>query len=184
LPDFADISTPWIPAGAGKQTLPEEKPQAQGRGRLRDRESRIFVASGRDAAPRQLKQVAPEGISAVKAAVQAIRGNDVIMIRFLLRFFGLWILAAGFIFLIYDGAKSIADQTMFITRVNDVWFAIHQDSLRLLQPMLEQSAAAWLWDPTLKTLVEQPAWLILGILGALLIVIGRKKKPLIGYSRN
>jgi hypothetical protein len=106
------------------------------------------------------------------------------MIRFLLRFFGLWILAAGFIFLIYDGAKSIADQTMFITRVNDVWFAVHQDSLRLLQPMLEQSAAAWLWDPTLKTVVEQPAWLILGILGALLIVIGRKKKPLIGYSRN
>jgi hypothetical protein len=106
------------------------------------------------------------------------------MIRFLLRFFGLWILAAGFIFLIYDGAKSIADQTMFITRVNDVWFAVHQDSLRKLQPMIEQNIGVWLWDPAMKAFVEQPAWLILGIFGTLLIVFGRKKRPLIGYSRN
>jgi hypothetical protein len=28
-----------------------------------------------------------------------------------------------------------------------------------------------------------PTWLVLGVLGALLILIGRKKRPLIGYSR-
>ena len=30
------------------------------------------------------------------------------MIRFVLRSLGLWILAAGFVFLVYDGTKSIA----------------------------------------------------------------------------
>jgi uncharacterized membrane protein YsdA (DUF1294 family) len=33
------------------------------------------------------------------------------MIRFVLRFFGLLMLALGFIFLVYDGTKSIADQS-------------------------------------------------------------------------
>ena len=35
------------------------------------------------------------------------------MIRFLLRFIGLLSLALAFIFLVYDGTKSIADQTLY-----------------------------------------------------------------------
>ena len=43
------------------------------------------------------------------------------MIRFVFRFLGLWILAAAFIFLIYDVTKSIADRTdFFITKTSDV----------------------------------------------------------------
>jgi hypothetical protein len=38
------------------------------------------------------------------------------MIRFLLRFLGLLTLALGFIFLVYDGTKSIADQRLYINR--------------------------------------------------------------------
>jgi hypothetical protein len=29
-----------------------------------------------------------------------------------------------------------------------------------------------------------PAWVVLGILAMILILLGRKKKPLIGYARN
>ena len=106
------------------------------------------------------------------------------MIRFIFRFFGLWILAAAFIFLIYDGTKSIADRTdFFITRTSDVWSAIHQNSLAALQPLIEKQAV-WLWDPVTVTVLAQPAWLVLAIVGILLITIGRKKKPLIGYGRD
>jgi len=106
------------------------------------------------------------------------------MIRFIFRFFGLWILAAAFIFLIYDGTKSIADRTdFFITKTSDVWSAIHQNSLAALQPLVER-LAPWLWDPVAVMILQQPAWLVLAVVGILLIMIGRKKKPLIGYGRD
>jgi hypothetical protein len=42
----------------------------------------------------------------------------------------------------------------------------------------------WLWDPVMQTLLEQPTWLVLGVLGAILVLLGRKKPRLIGYGRD
>ena len=36
---------------------------------------------------------------------------------------------------------------------------------------------------TLKIL-DAPTWLVLAVLAAILILLGRKKKPLIGYGRD
>jgi hypothetical protein len=36
----------------------------------------------------------------------------------------------------------------------------------------------------MQVVFQLPAWVILGILAMILIVLGRKKKPLIGYARN
>lgn len=105
------------------------------------------------------------------------------MIRFLSRFIGLWILAAGFVFLVYDGTKSIAGNALFITRLIDTWNVIHSASLQALQPMIE-SRVAWLWDPIFTSLLNAPTWAVFGVLGAFLILLGRKKKPLIGYARS
>lgn len=105
------------------------------------------------------------------------------MIRFVFRFFGLWILAAGFIFLIYDGTKSIADKAIYITKAGDVWTAINQTSYQALQPALVDRGLGFVWDPVLVKVLEQPTWLVLGIVGIVLMLIGRRKKPLIGYAR-
>ena len=32
--------------------------------------------------------------------------------------------------------------------------------------------------------LDQPVWLVLAIIGAILILLGRKKKQLIGYARD
>jgi hypothetical protein len=104
------------------------------------------------------------------------------MIRFLLRFIGLWLLAAAFIFVVYDGTKSIAGNMLFLTKVQDVWGNVHQASLAALKPTLEGYATV-LWDPLMTTLLNAPIALALGVLGALLLLLGRKKKPLIGYHR-
>ncbi len=105
------------------------------------------------------------------------------MIRFLLRFLGLLSLALAFIFLVYDGTKSIADQRLYITTVIEVWATLHESSLALVQPTLED-LAVWLWDPLAKRVLEAPAWLVLLVLGTVLVLLGRKKRPLIGYARN
>jgi hypothetical protein len=106
------------------------------------------------------------------------------MIRFLLRFTGLWILAAAFIFFIYDGTKSIAGQAMIMKPFGETWNDIHSTSLQLLQPAIERHIALWLWDPVVLSVLTSPTWLVLGVVGIVLIIVGRKKKPLIGYARD
>jgi hypothetical protein len=105
------------------------------------------------------------------------------MIRFLFRFLGLLCLALAFILLVYDGTKSIADQRIYITTVTEVWVAVHEGSLTQLRPVAER-LSVWLWDPVIVKILNAPGALVLAIIGTLLILIGRKKRPLIGYARD
>jgi hypothetical protein len=105
------------------------------------------------------------------------------MIRFLLRFAGLCLLATAFVFIVYDGTKSIANQHLVYTKVGDVWAIVDQSSLNLAQNWLKQKAV-WAWDPYMQTIFDLPTWVVLGLLAMILILLGRKKKPLIGYVRN
>ena len=107
------------------------------------------------------------------------------MIRFVFRFFGLLLLALGFIFLVYDGTKSIADQSLYISTVGATWANIHQSSLSALQPVVERLVGPWFWQAIVQRyFLEQPASLVLAIIAAILILLGRKRKPLIGYARD
>ena len=105
------------------------------------------------------------------------------MIRFLLRFVGLCLLATAFVFFVYDGTKSIANQHLVYIKAGDVWALVDQNSLNLAQNWLKQRAV-WAWDPYMLGVFDLPTWVVLGIVAMILILLGRKKKPLIGYARN
>jgi len=105
------------------------------------------------------------------------------MIRFLFRFLGLICLAAAFILVIYDGTKSIAGNHLSLTTVQALWELINAGSLAKLKPLIEPYAGGLLWDPGIASILAAPAWGLLGVVGILLLVLGRKKKPLIGYAR-
>jgi hypothetical protein len=105
------------------------------------------------------------------------------MIRGFFRLVGLLLLACGFIFLIYDGARSIADQTLRLTRLGEFWNDIHQASQQAFRAMVEGSSP-WLWNSVVKLILNQPAWAVMGVLGILLMLVFRPRRPLIGYSRN
>ena len=106
------------------------------------------------------------------------------MIRFLLRFIGLLGLALGFVFLVYDGTKSIANRAIEMTTVERVWNELYakgpQDVLRPLTAPL----AGWLWDPVTLSFLRSPIWIVLAVAASILMILGRKKKPLIGYARD
>jgi hypothetical protein len=106
------------------------------------------------------------------------------MIRFLLRFIGLICLASGFILLIYDGTKSIAGNRLFLTSVRTLWELINAASLARLEPTIKSYVGGYLWDPLMVTLLAAPSWGVLGFLGIVFLLLGRKKKPLIGYARS
>lgn len=105
------------------------------------------------------------------------------MIRGLFRLIGLLLLAGAFIFLVYDGARSIADQTLRLTRLGDFWNDINQASQRTFQQMVEGTSAL-LWNSVVKVILNQPAWAVLGVVGILLLLLFRPARPLIGYGRD
>jgi len=106
------------------------------------------------------------------------------MIRFFLRFVGLLLLALAFIFLVYDGIRSISDGGILLTKASDIWNILNDRTLAAFQTWVEGRADVRVWQAGIAPVLNQPAWLVAGVLGAILTVLGRKKKPLIGYARD
>ncbi len=106
------------------------------------------------------------------------------MIRFMFRFVGLLGLALGFVLLVYDGTKSIANRTPELTTVERFWNEVYPRSPQDVLKPLTAPIANWLWDPVTVSVLGAPVWLILAVLASLLMVVGRRKKPLIGYGRD
>jgi hypothetical protein len=105
------------------------------------------------------------------------------MLRFLCRFIGLLLLATAFVFFVYDGTKAIANAQLIPYKVGQLWADIDQSNLTAVQAWLKLKAA-WAWDPYLQAFFDLPSWVVLAILGMILILLGRKKKRLIGYARD
>jgi hypothetical protein len=106
------------------------------------------------------------------------------MIRFLLRFIGLLLLALAFIFVVYDGIRTISDGSLLVTKTSYVWSALSEGSLKAFQTLVEKNAGVEAWQIGVVTVLDQPASAVFCVLGIILIVLGRKKKPLIGYARD
>jgi hypothetical protein len=105
------------------------------------------------------------------------------MIRFIFRSLGLICLAGAFILVIYDGTKSIAGDRFYVTSVRALWDLINAGSLANLKPLIQPYAHGMLWDPAMLTFLAAPSWAVLAFLGVIFILLGKKKKPLIGYVR-
>jgi hypothetical protein len=106
------------------------------------------------------------------------------MIRFVFRFVGLLALAFGFVLLVYDGTRSIANRTLELTTVERFWNEVYPRSPQEVLKPLTAPIADWLWDPMTVSVLGAPVWLVLAVLASLLMILGRKKKPLIGYARD
>lgn len=104
------------------------------------------------------------------------------MIRFLLRFVGTLLLTLGFIFLVYDGIRSISDDSILLTKASEIWTILNDRSLAAFQLLVERYTGAEFWRAGVAPVLDQPASAVACILGVILIVLGRKKKPLIGYA--
>jgi len=106
------------------------------------------------------------------------------MIRFVFRFVGMLLLALAFIFVVYDGIRWISDGMLLVTRTDYVWNTVNDGSLQAFQALVERRAGSEAWKLGSAPILDLPAAAVACILGVILIVIGRKKKPLIGYARD
>lgn len=104
------------------------------------------------------------------------------MIRGFFRLVGLLFLAAAFVFVVYDGARSIADQTVRLTRLGEFWNDVNQASQFAMRTRIEELSPA-VWSNGVRVVLDQPVWAVMGIVGLALMLVCRPRKPLIGYTR-
>ena len=99
------------------------------------------------------------------------------MLRFFVRMLGLLTLAAGFASLVVDGTRSIAGSEISLTPLSSLFTAklpMLQKALVAIHPML--------WDPVVVAILRVPLWAALAVLGLLMLRLGRKRAPDVGYS--
>jgi hypothetical protein len=96
---------------------------------------------------------------------------------------GLLCLSAAFLLAVYDGTKSIADDHVYFTSGRMLWETIDAASLAGWRNLIESCAGGILWDPVTVSALAFPAWASVALLGVVLLLLGRRKKPLIGYVR-
>jgi hypothetical protein len=105
------------------------------------------------------------------------------MIRGFFRLVGLLLLAGGFVFMVYDGARFVADNTLRFTRFGQFWNDVHQSSQQAFHGWVA-TKAPWLWNDVFRVILDQPVFVVMGVVGILLMLLFRPRKPLIGYSRD
>lgn len=100
--------------------------------------------------------------------------------RFLLRLLGyLWV-AAGFVALVIDGARSIANSALRFTAVSETLTALIHERYAQIQPAIERNLHPLLWDPMLLSVMRMPTSLAALLLGFALLWLGRQPEPQIG----
>ncbi|HEY8381336.1 MAG TPA: hypothetical protein VIL09_04205 [Microvirga sp.] len=103
------------------------------------------------------------------------------MLRFLARTLGLILVAAGFVGLVLDGTKSIANSRVMFTPLGELGFALFPRQFPLIEPGITRHVHPFLWDPILLNLFLLPASVLGFALGALLLWLGQKPVEPIGY---
>jgi hypothetical protein len=99
------------------------------------------------------------------------------MLRFLARFTGFWLLAAALVAVVIDGAKSIAASDLVATPLGIAWSQLAPSSFDQLRLAIEeQFGQAWLWDLLSGWILSAPVWLIFGLLGLILMLLGRRRR--------
>ena len=98
------------------------------------------------------------------------------MIRFLFRLLGFLILAAGFVALVIDGTRSIAAGVITLTPVETTWTSASPETLASARASVGAAQGALDW------LVAQPTCAVLGVIGVLFMLIGRRRRRKIGVA--
>jgi len=103
------------------------------------------------------------------------------MIRFLVRVIGLLLVAAGFVGVVVDGTRSIANQEIVFAPLGEILFQLFPGSFPMLEPAITRHVSPVLWDPVLLTILLWPASIVAFVLGAILLWLSQKPAEPVGY---
>lgn len=99
------------------------------------------------------------------------------MIRFLLRLIGFLVLAAGFVALVIDGARSIAVGALVWTSAETTWAAWSPGTLEKTRAALSDVPGL---GEALAFVLGLPTFVPVVVIGVLLMLLGRRRRRLVG----
>jgi hypothetical protein len=102
------------------------------------------------------------------------------MLRLIFRAIGLWILAGAFVAAVVDGMKSIAASMLVTTSAHAAWSELAPSTLGALRGMVEAHIGAAAWQSLTMTVLALPTWALLGVIGAVLVALGRPRPKPVG----
>lgn len=95
--------------------------------------------------------------------------------KFILRLLGIWLTGFAIILLFVDGSRTYAAQTLTTTSIGETWARFHAESWT----QIEQAIMGWMapisGQQQAQNLLAWPAWTIVGLLGLILLLAGRRR---------
>ncbi len=96
------------------------------------------------------------------------------MLRFLARFLGFWLVAAGLVAAVVDGAKSIGASAFVTTSLADTWATVA--AVMGAGAVPDPATAPWPLNLLLAWLLAAPTVAVLLVPGVLLLAAGAKRR--------
>jgi hypothetical protein len=97
------------------------------------------------------------------------------MLRNFIRLLGFAALVAGFVMGVVDGARSLAGKSFELTPLGSVLFWLMPRQFPIIEPAITRHVHPLLWDPVLLNLFLLPTAVVLFALGALFLLITRRR---------
>lgn len=97
--------------------------------------------------------------------------------RTLFFWLGLLVLAAAFGTLLWDLIRWAGNGAFALSRLGEIWAMLHRESLLSLEPALVRHLDPWLWEDLVFPLLQQPAVVVLALLGLIFMLISRLFAP-------
>ena len=99
------------------------------------------------------------------------------------KFLGSWFLAMSALALINDVTRAGASGAkLAFLSMRGLWGMLHEASLSGLQGLVQRSVHPLMWDPAVLSILKLPAWFVLGVVGAALCYLGRRRRRVEVYS--
>ncbi len=95
--------------------------------------------------------------------------------KFLGRLLGWLLLLGALAALAYDLWRAWQSGSFELLSAGKLWFALHKNSLQLLEPALVRHVWEPLWDPVMLTLLQWPAAAVLAVPGLVLLILCRRR---------
>jgi hypothetical protein len=142
---------------------------------------KCFRAADRSNSPKPACRPPWTGTSPTRIVQTSPLALAVVMLRLLIRFMGLALLAGGFVALVVDGTRSLAGGSLYVTTLGSVLQALWPVAFQALRSAVLSRLPTFVWDPLLVVLLMTPVGVALCVLGAAFIVLSHKHHALVGY---
>lgn len=96
--------------------------------------------------------------------------------RLILRVLGTWLIGLALIFLVVDGTKSLAANTLVFTSLGQAWTQLNPPSLEAVSTFFESRFFADLLGAAMQALLTYPVFAVLGVPGIVLALMGRRPR--------